>query len=61
MNGKLATILRQARELRDKLREEGRHHEAEVLQTLIRSRESAHGLNQTLHRDNARLREELPS
>lgn len=57
MNGKLTALLHRARGLRDKLREEGRHHEAEVLQSLIRSRESANGLNSQLHRELTELRE----
>lgn len=61
MNGKLTTLLRQARVLRDKLREEGRHHEAEVLQSLIRSRESSQGLNSTLHRELNELRDRVQS
>jgi hypothetical protein len=60
MSMELDYKLREARVLRDKLRAEGRNRDAEVLQSLIRGRESSAGLNRQLHRENAELRGVAP-
>lgn len=49
--------LAEGRKLRDKLRAEGRHHDAEVLQSVIRSAEASSGLNTVLTNDLRQLRE----
>lgn len=54
--GNVDRLLREARGVRDRLKEKGLNYEAGIVQQLIRSRESSRELNSVLHRENAELR-----
>lgn len=50
-------VLRNARALRDRLTNEKRHRDAQIVQDLCRAAESSETLNKVLHRDLAALKE----
>lgn len=59
MTDNTTRVRRDARALRDRLRAEGRHQDAEVIQRLVRSSETSTNTNATLWRDNQALRDRL--
>lgn len=51
--------IEQARGLRDRLRDEGRHQDAEIVQRVVRSLDASRSTNSMLWRDNMELRDRL--
>lgn len=47
--------------LRDRLKAEGRHRDAQIIVDVLRSADSSRSVNSKLYSDNMKLREELPS
>lgn len=59
MSAKAKKARREARDLRDRLKAEGRHRDAQIIQTLVLSAESSGRLNEEQHRENMELRDRI--